>query len=675
MRRKRGGQPDQIDVCQRVRLASLMVAPIRRSLWTLMLPVFGACAGRGTFPVPVPAPPVTYGELEVRFAYPKVSDTVEVSGGVTHYHAAQNQVFPRVDSVFVFGTVGTGDATLEVNGVAVDVYPTGGWIAWLPLPDDSVAVFRVVASSGAEVSRAVLTVPVVRSFSPPDRGAWIDSTSYSLTGDVWLAPEEGYQLSVTTHPEASVDLLFPDGTSEAMIPEASALRPSWGEMAFGTGPGEDAVVRRRFVLWRHGVFGPDPGPVLSPNDTTAVPDPRWVAVRAVVGTDTVYSRWPLRLGHVRVFPPVVAVIDDDQGRTGDTDGVTPGRPSVSGTYHWFFPNGTVARVSGRIGGRVRLKLSSQTVSWMNAVELAELPPGTPPPVGTTNPIRLTPGDESVVLRMPFDRRYPFRVDESDFSLTVTLYGLTADMDWLQYGGSDRLVRRMSFAQQGTDEVTVTLELSELVWGYRTRWEGTALILEIRRPPAIDGSNPLRGLTVALDAGHPPAGSTGPTLVGEWDVTLGVARKTAELLRGEGANVFMVRDSDAAMGLSQRTARAEESGADILVSIHANALPDGVNPFVNSGTSVYYYQPRSTRLARDLNSALVRQFASRDLGFGRADLAMVRPTWMPAALTEGLFIMLPDQEATLTSDEGQLRYARGVLEGLMKFLEFRRSSND
>ncbi len=56
--------------------------------------------------------------------------------------------------------------------------------------------------------------------------------------------------------------------------------------------------------------------------------------------------------------------------------------------------------------------------------------------------------------------------------------------------------------------------------------------------------------------------------------------------------------------------------------------------------------------------------------GRGDLALARPTWMPAALTEGLFMMLPDQEAVLASDEGQWRYARGIVEGLAAFLRER-----
>jgi len=100
------------------------------------------------------------------------------------------------------------------------------------------------------------------------------------------------------------------------------------------------------------------------------------------------------------------------------------------------------------------------------------------------------------------------------------------------------------------------------------------------------------------------------------------------------------------------------------------LPDGVNPFTNSGTSVYYFQPRSTRLARELDRALVTEFRVRDLGIGRGDYALVRPTWMPAALTEGLFIMLPEQEAVLASEDGQWRYARGLVRGIENFLRER-----
>ncbi|PYP94207.1 MAG: hypothetical protein DMD34_09380 [Gemmatimonadetes bacterium] len=173
-----------------------------------------------------------------------------------------------------------------------------------------------------------------------------------------------------------------------------------------------------------------------------------------------------------------------------------------------------------------------------------------------------------------------------------------------------------------------------------------------------------------DPGRPPLGARGPTGLWEPVATLAVALKAKTLLERSGASVLLTRTDTTAVELYPRTRFAELHDADILVSIHANALPDGINPFTNSGTSVYYFHPRSTRLARELDRALVAELGVRDLGIGRGDYALARPTWMPAALTEALFIMLPDQEAMLASEDGQWRYARGVVNGIENFLRER-----
>jgi len=133
---------------------------------------------------------------------------------------------------------------------------------------------------------------------------------------------------------------------------------------------------------------------------------------------------------------------------------------------------------------------------------------------------------------------------------------------------------------------------------------------------------------------------------------------------------MHRTADRAAELWPRVALADTGGAEVLVSIHNNALPDGVNPFTNNGTSVFYNQPHSVPLAEEVQRALVRRLELPDLGIGRGDLAMVRPTWMPAVLCEGMFMILPDQEASLRSVRGQRRYALGVFEGIGAFLRER-----
>jgi N-acetylmuramoyl-L-alanine amidase len=130
---------------------------------------------------------------------------------------------------------------------------------------------------------------------------------------------------------------------------------------------------------------------------------------------------------------------------------------------------------------------------------------------------------------------------------------------------------------------------------------------------------------------------------------------------------MTRTTDTASGLYDRTNIAERGDAEVLVSIHNNAFPDGVNPWENNGTSTYYYQPRSERLARRVQEGLVRETGLRNLGFGRGDLALVRPTWMPAVLTEGAFLMIPEQENALRTPAFQERYARAVMRGIEVWL--------
>ena len=154
---------------------------------------------------------------------------------------------------------------------------------------------------------------------------------------------------------------------------------------------------------------------------------------------------------------------------------------------------------------------------------------------------------------------------------------------------------------------------------------------------------------------------------EGEANLAIAYRLERLLEEQGATVIMTRTDRSPVRLYDRTQLAESLNAEILVSIHNNALPDGVNPFENHGTSVYYFHPGSLDLARALQRGLLETLGLRDLGIGRASLALARPTWMPAVLTEGAFMMVPEQEAGLRDPQFQEAYARGVLAGIREFL--------
>lgn len=607
--------------------------------------VLWGCAGGSRV---APVRPAT-GPLDIRIVYPRPSER-RWDGAAWAFLPDSTVRIQSRDSAFVFGSVSRADARLIVNGREVPVHPGGGWIAWLPLDDDSMARFDLVATAGNELVRATYLVPLEPRYQPPWFGPWIDTTSFAPSGELWVGPDEDFTLAVRATPGAAVRIVASDGRSAAMVPDQSR---------------ED-----RYVASWSGSFGPDPGPALAQTSRAGLPDSLWVWVEVAAEGDTVRARWPLRVGTVDPRRPPVVVVDDDTAATGLTDSLLAGRPVPYGTYHWFFPTGTVAAVSGRLNDQVRLRLSSRSVAWVDAVEVHALPAGTPPPRGSVGSMRVFRGEDAATLRIPLPARVPFSVEETERTLRLTLYGVAADMDWIQYGEGDSLVRLVSFAQPAADETVVTLELSDPVWGYRARWSGNDLMLQVRRPPRIDPNRPLRGRRIALDPGHPPLGSTGPTGVREPDVTLAVALRARDLLQAAGAEVVLLRTSDVPLGTAERVVAAERAEADVLVSIHANALPDGVNPFVNNGTSVYYFHARSAELARAIDRALVRQFGFRDLGVGRGDLALARPTWMPAVLAEGLFMMIPEQEAVLASADGQLRYARGIVEGIAEFLRSR-----
>jgi len=640
-----------------------------------------ACQPGSRAPAPAPwSGAARAAPLDIRIAYPREGLRLATDSGLVII-ADTSVVIQARDSVFVFGSVGRADAELAVNGISVPVHHTGGWIAWLPLPlgpgaadpaGPQLAKFRLVAVAGGDTARAMMVTRVRWRFEPPPTPTWIDTTSFAPVGSLWVRPGEPVRLEVRAAPEASVRLRLPSGETVGLVRRNGFSSFSQGERAFGTHPPAHLMRHSdRHVGSLLGPLGPDPGDVLAPLPTPDPTDNQWIGVEAIVGGDTARARWPLRVGVVDPARPRVIYVDDDTAGTGLTDSSLAGRTAPYATYHWFFPTGTIAAVSGRWNDQIRLQLSGATVAWVDAVDVHALPAGTPAPGGTTGgSVRVFPEEQAVTLRIPLPARVPFRVDGEDRSLRVTLYGLAADLDFMQYGPEDPLVRRLSFAQPREDETEIRVDLAQPVWGYRTRWMGSDLLLVIRRPPEVHSRRPLRGRRIAVDPGHPPLGAVGPTGVREPDVTLAVGRKAQQLLERAGATVIMLRSSDTPIDLAPRIVNAERADADVLISIHANALPDGVNPFINNGTSVYYFQPPSLDLARALDRALVRQFGFRDLGIGRADFALARPTWMPAALCEGLFMMLPDQEAVLASEDGQWRYARGIVEGLEEFLRGR-----
>jgi N-acetylmuramoyl-L-alanine amidase len=598
-------------------------------------------------------PPVR-GPIAIRVVYPTPGDRVDAG-----------------DSSFMFGTVGSGDASLTINGQPVQVWPNGAWLAWIAFPPDSLMRFDLVAVRDAErVNQVYEARRIRRTIRTP--GLWLDSLSIAPRGRVWWPAGEYLPVSVRATEGSSVSVVLPDGRRIPLVTDPNYDDVAWGIRAFDRDSGNlvGSIRADRYLGAIRGVpLGPHPGPLLGAvNDSSSTVD-TFPVVEAIRGSDTVRATWPIRLAVLDTMPLLVQ-LDDDTARTGTTDGITVGRALPGGTYQWFFPTGTRATVTGRINGDLRLRLSSQVSTWVSAGDAQSLPAGMPPLRAVAGSATLTPGSDRITFRLPLNQRVPYQLSETETGIVLRLYSASGDVNWIRYGGTDPYVKTIAWDQPTGDEVTITFTLAQPVWGYRARWQQNDLILEIRRPPAINPANPLAGRRIVVDAGHPPLGATGPTGLKEADANLAVSLELQRLLTAAGALVTMSRTTDTPVELYPRVRLADSVNADLLVSVHNNALPDGVNPFTNNGTSVFYNHPRSIPLAMAVQRALVNQLGLRDLGVGRGDLALVRPTWMPAILTEGLFMMLPDQEAALRSVEGQRLYAQGIFEGIQEFLRMR-----
>jgi N-acetylmuramoyl-L-alanine amidase len=511
--------------------------------------VLAACspgAPPGTGPAPAPAAP-PYVPLTTGLpAIPRVEGPV----AIRVIHPRPGDPLPRVDSTFIYGSVGTGGAALTINGTPVPVAPNGAFFAYLPLPASGAWELR--ATRGSEASTAAVT---------------------------YRAP-----------------------VRDTMV---VALPPGQAGPAAGV-----TFARARAGRVRGGA------------DTLAT------------GSDAVYAR-----------------------------------PSPTGSYRWFFPRGARLDVVERRRAQYRAQLEGGTSAWIDttavALEDSTVAVAPPAPLGA---VEARPAAGWVDVRIPA-RRAAFLVEPGTGEWSVTVYGVTPGA--APAAPRDAMLTGVTQEPVGSGAVRLRLAVARAPWGYKAFYAADgALVVRLRRPPAIDPANPLRGRRIVIDPGHPPAGATGPTGLYEGDANLAISLPLAAKLRAAGAEVIMTRTTNAPLELNPRTNMAVRSDGEILVSVHNNAFGEAQNPYRSHGTSTYYFHPFSADLARALDQAIVGATLLPDLGARQGNLALVRPTWMPSALTESLFMPIPEQESALRDPAFVERLAEAHARGIEAFFRQR-----
>jgi N-acetylmuramoyl-L-alanine amidase len=392
------------------------------------------------------------------------------------------------------------------------------------------------------------------------------------------------------------------------------------------------------------------------------------------------------------YPRAVTLANTNEYAESDTDRVTIARNVPGGTYKYFLLPGTTVQATGRLGASVRIRLDSQLEAWVDAAGVergaADRISGAERAADSATRamdaeaaarvrrisaarIALGTGFTDVVLTM--DARAPLAVDQAGDHLSLTVYSARANIDYVRFDTQDPTVRLVRYEQVTNDRVRFDVDLRHAPFGYLVLWRPGALVLRVRHLPAVDSTAPLRGRLIAVDAGHPPGGATGPTRLWEPEATLGIAEELKALLEARGARVLMLRGTMDAVALGARPIRARQENVEAFVSIHLNAFADGANPFATArGSGTFFFHPHSEPLARAVQAGMVRQMGLRDEGIFFNNLAVARATWFPSVLCEGAWIVMPEQEAALRTREFRQGYAMGVVEGLEAYFRGLRS---
>jgi N-acetylmuramoyl-L-alanine amidase len=153
-----------------------------------------------------------------------------------------------------------------------------------------------------------------------------------------------------------------------------------------------------------------------------------------------------------------------------------------------------------------------------------------------------------------------------------------------------------------------------------------------------------------------------------DANYAIAQAAAELLLREGAIPLLTRGTTTdEVSLVDRPKQAVERGADMFISLHNNALPDGTNPFSKArGFTVFYYHPHSLALGRAVHDAYAAAAPVPDEGLQWDNLLVARLSAVPAILIENAYMILPEQEALLNEPAFREKLARALIAGLKAF---------
>ncbi|MEM9922393.1 MAG: N-acetylmuramoyl-L-alanine amidase [Cyanobacteria bacterium P01_D01_bin.50] len=246
------------------------------------------------------------------------------------------------------------------------------------------------------------------------------------------------------------------------------------------------------------------------------------------------------------------------------------------------------------------------------------------------------------------------------SNTVAIYILPAAR--VSFGRLDVRGNKLSLALQRNGTVSVPIALPPI-----PQPNPVPVPPKPKPKPAPRPVSPRGQVLVMVDPGH---GGKDPGAIGigglrEKDVILPISQKVVQILRKNGVNAVLTRNTDYFVSLKGRVNMAERRDADLFVSIHANSL--GLSRPDISGLEVYYYNS-GKRLADTVRKSITRTVRVKDRGIRRARFYVLRKTSMPAILVETGYVTGREDAAKLKQTWYRNKMAEGIADGILRYLK-------
>ncbi|MBR0596692.1 N-acetylmuramoyl-L-alanine amidase family protein [Sinanaerobacter chloroacetimidivorans] len=277
------------------------------------------------------------------------------------------------------------------------------------------------------------------------------------------------------------------------------------------------------------------------------------------------------------------------------------------------------------------------------------------------------------LKAPEDYSTMNLTSPDRFVLDVKNFLVDSKVSGLTYDQKDSPLTAVRVSAYNENAVRIVCDLKEATTPtVSLSADGKTLTISFRTlstyfNPMDDGK-----LVVMLDPGHgeSTAGKRSPDgTLKEYEFNRTVANKMKNILEAQGIEVLLTVNDDSDPSLANRCESANNSDADIFVSIHANAFGNGKEWTTPKGWEIYHYQGSvlGNRLAAAISSSNFPEIGILNRGIKTGNLYVIKNTYIPAVLIEHGFFTNIEEVELLKSDEWRDKAAQYNAEGIMNFL--------